>query len=355
MRIRAITYIKPAFVAAFGRHLLPARHRTVAGGGDALNLGSTVSKLGMPRVSVWWALIWCLIFSWTSMAETSEREKLIKITTKRDGNITHFFVENLQSADVTVTFEMGLENLVGTVQLPYTACFPPKKVTKAFELSPKDNGKGWNWSYTYYATFGSLAAVHDETYAYSLPYAPGQSYRVSQGFNGDYSHSGANRFAIDWKMPTGTAVHAARDGIVVGIKADSSVGGPDSKYDCEANYILIKHRDGTLGQYVHLAKDGNRVKVGDPVRAGDFIGLSGNTGHTTGPHLHFSVFKARDGKQRQSIPIKYETANAVAVTLEKGKSYKAPPQKSGRWAAEKVSRMDILGAALPSSLSGSNP
>jgi murein DD-endopeptidase MepM/ murein hydrolase activator NlpD len=355
MRIRENTGTQREVGAALTRHLSPVRHRNAAGRDNWLELRSGVSKLGSPRFREWLALIGCLIVSWAAVAENSGKEKLINITTKRDGDVTHFLVENLQSADVTVTFEMALENLIGTVQSPYTAPYPAKMVTKAFAISPKDTDKGWNWSYTYYATFGSLTAAHDDTYVYSLPYGPGQSYRVSQGFNGEYSHVGANRFAIDWKMPAGTPVHAARDGMVVGVKADSNVGGPDSKYDCAANYILIKHRDDTLGQYVHLAQDGNRVNVGDCVRAGDFIGLSGNTGHTTGPHLHFSVFKAKDGKQRQSIPIKYKTANDEAIALQKGKTYQATQGRPGKLASENVRRADVLGVALPSTRNGSAP
>jgi murein DD-endopeptidase MepM/ murein hydrolase activator NlpD len=126
-------------------------------------------------------------------------------------------------------------------------------------------------------------------------------------------------------MPLGTPIHAARGGTVVGVKSDSNVGGDDGKYDWDANYILIQHTDGTLGQYVHLLKGGVRVKVGQHVEDGDWIGLSGNTGHSTGPHLHFSVFKARDGKHRQTIPVRYKTTDTAAVMLEEGKTYKALP------------------------------
>jgi len=110
---------------------------------------------------------------------------------------------------------------------------------------------------------------------------------------------------------------------VVGVKNDSNLGGDDSRYDWDANYVLIQHPDNTLGQYVHLMKGGTKLKLGQHVQAGDFIGLSGNTGHSTGPHLHFSVFKARDGKHRVTIPVRYQTGDDLAVTLEEGRSYKA--------------------------------
>jgi murein DD-endopeptidase MepM/ murein hydrolase activator NlpD len=269
---------------------------------------------------------------------SGSRETLIRISTERDGSLTHLFVENVQAAQVTVTFEMELSNLAGSVPFPYTATLPGKKRIELFTLSPVDLTRGWSWTYTYYSTFGSTTAQHDDTYVYSLPYALGKSYKVSQGFNGVYSHFGADQFAIDWRMPLGTPVHAARGGTVVGVKNDSNVGGDDGKYDWDANYVLIQHSDGTLGQYVHLMKAGTKLKVGQHVEAGDLIGLSGNTGHSTGPHLHFSVFKAQDGKHRVTIPIRYNTSDEFAVTLEEGRSYRAPGTASGMLAGVKSSR-----------------
>jgi murein DD-endopeptidase MepM/ murein hydrolase activator NlpD len=151
---------------------------------------------------------------------------------------------------------------------------------------------------------------------------------VTQGYNGSYSHNGADQYAIDWKMPCGTPVHAARAGVVAKVKVDSSSGGPDRKYENCANYILIRHSDGTLANYAHLAKDGAKVKAGDVVEAGDLIGFSGNTGFTSGPHLHFSVFKTKNGKQRLSIPVQFQTASSGALTLVEGRTYKSivPPK-----------------------------
>jgi murein DD-endopeptidase MepM/ murein hydrolase activator NlpD len=64
-----------------------------------------------------------------------------------------------------------------------------------------------------------------------------------------------------------------------------------------------------------------RVKVGQRVAIGDVIGLSGNTGFSSGPHLHFNVFKAKDGKTRESIPVKFRTGDGVETTLMTGQVY----------------------------------
>jgi len=111
--------------------------------------------------------------------------------------------------------------------------------------------------------------------------------------------------------------------MVVKVKVDSSSGGPDRKYENQANYILIRHSDGTVANYAHLSKNGSKVTPGGIVEAGDLIGYSGNTGFTSGPHLHFSVFKTKNGKQRLSIPVKFQTTSPQPITLAEGKTYKS--------------------------------
>ena len=258
-------------------------------------------------------------FSWNALAG----EKLVSITNRKASGITTFVVQNLQSAEVTVTIEAKLSNYTPNKQLPVTLTVPPKGKVDAFTLAPAKPDADSTWSYTYYATWGNLTAKHDDTVVYALPYAAGESYPVSQGFHGSYSHTAGDAFAIDFKMDEGTHVHAARGGVVVGSRDDSSTGGPSKKYEWDANYVLIQHDDGTLGHYVHLQKGGNRVKAGDVVKAGDWIGRSGNTGHTTGPHLHFAVFKAANGKTRQTFPIRFNAEGLVAQTLKEGASYRA--------------------------------
>ena len=250
-------------------------------------------------------------------------EKLVSISNQKNDGITTFTIQNLQSADVTVTIEAKLSNYASSQPLPCTVTLPAKTRTNLFTLSRVKEDADADWSYTYFATWGNLAVQHDDSHVYALPFASGESYPVSQGHHGAYSHTGGDSFAIDFKMPEGSHVHAARDGVVVGSRDDSSVGGASKKFEWEANYILIRHDDGTLGHYVHLKKGGNRVKVGDTVKTGDFIGLSGNTGRTTGPHLHFAVFKAASGKSRQTIPVRFNTKDQLAQNLQEGVSYRA--------------------------------
>ena len=269
-------------------------------------------------------LIAISLAAFSSSAAPDNKPKSMNVITTREGETTRFVIENLEETEITVTFELELKNLKGTTNFPYTTVFAPKKTTEAFKLFPADTNAGWNYSYTCRYTIGSTAVKHDNAYVYSLPYAPGASFKVTQGYNGTYSHTGPEQYAIDWKMSPGTPVHATRDGVVVKIKDDSDKGGPDRKFENAANYILIRHADGSIGNYAHLQKGGAKVILGQKVKAGDWIGLSGNSGFSTGPHLHFAVFKTRNGSERESIPVKFRTLNAAAVTLAEGQNYGCP-------------------------------
>lgn len=260
--------------------------------------------------------------------EQTAPETAVKLIAERDGTATRFYVQNDEYCEVTMTVDMNLVNLHGDTNFPYTATFPPRKRTEAFEVSPIKSDAKWEYSYTNYYKLGSNCAEHDNSYVYQLPYAPGNKFKVTQAYNGKFSHTGSNMYAIDWDMPEGTLVHAARGGIVVRIKDDSDKGGASLKYDRYNNYILIRHGDGTLGHYCHLKKGGVLVKVGQTVAAGDVIAHSGNTGFSSGPHLHFCVFKTQDGRTRVSIPVKFRTTEEGAITLSSGHAYRAPDVQS---------------------------
>ncbi len=218
-----------------------------------------------------------------------------------------------------------LLNLKCSTNFPYTTTLTGNQTVEAFTLAPIEAGEPWNYSYAHSSVIGSAAAVPDAGCVYLLPYAPGSSFCVSQGYHGAFSHRGPDEYAIDWQMPVGTPIHAAREGLVVESKDDMDQGGPSLKYEKSANCILIQHSDGTIGIYGHLKQGGNQVKVGDRVKAGDLIALSGNTGFSNGPHLHFSVFMAKNGKERLSLPVKFRGADSRALTLENGRRYTAAP------------------------------
>ena len=94
---------------------------------------------------------------------------------------------------------------------------------------------------------------------------------------------------VDLGVPIGTDVHAMTGGRV-------SLAGPMSGYGLA---VMIEHGGGWVTLYGHL--DRVDVAVGDRVRAGQRVGLSGNTGLSTAPHLHFEV--RRFGRSRDPVPL----------------------------------------------------
>jgi murein DD-endopeptidase MepM/ murein hydrolase activator NlpD len=247
----------------------------------------------------------------------------VRLVTHRDGGVIYFSVENNELAEVTGFFNVELLNLKSTVGFPHRATFPPGRTTAAFSLAPLEAGRPSDYSFTNYYILGTTSAVHDDCYRYSLPYSTGSAFRVTQGYGGKFSHQGSNRHAIDWRMPVGTPVRAARGGLVVKVRDGSDTGGAQARFACFNNYVLIRHDDGTLGQYCHLKKGGVTVHEGDRVTDGDTIALSGNTGFSSGPHLHFSVYKIKDANERESLPVQFKTAEAQAITLKAGDRYTA--------------------------------
>ena len=97
-------------------------------------------------------------------------------------------------------------------------------------------------------------------------------------------YNGAGHNGIDFRASIGTPVHAALAGTIVG------QGNTDIVPGCYSlgKWILIRHTDGLSTLYAHLSLQTN--SVGTNVSTGDLIGYSGNTGYTTGPHLHFGVY-----------------------------------------------------------------
>ena len=135
--------------------------------------------------------------------------------------------------------------------------------------------------------------TEDTSYVYWLPYAEGATHRLVQGYFSRHSHK--NRAALDFKMKPGTAIHAARAGVVSRVVEENDKGGWNRKYRQYGNLVTIQHSDGSRAGYWHLQKDGALVNLGDSVKKGQIIALSGKTGFTAFPHLHFIVWRSGGG------------------------------------------------------------
>jgi murein DD-endopeptidase MepM/ murein hydrolase activator NlpD len=162
----------------------------------------------------------------------------------------------------------------------------------------------------------------DSSFVYMLPYEQGTSPFIVQGYFGPFSHK--NRAAIDFKMKRGTKIVAAREGVVTRVKEDSDRGGWNRKYRNDGNNIVITHADGSRAGYWHLQKDGALVKVGDSVKQGQVIALSGKTGYAAIPHLHFIVWKSQTGRWQQ-VATRFNTSKGIKY-LKGWKKYRRPAE-----------------------------
>ncbi len=162
--------------------------------------------------------------------------------------------------------------------------------------------------------------VNNSDSKYVLPWEIGKTFKVGQGNCTDGSHSfGQVQYAYDIDMPIGTNIVAMRSGVVVKVIENfkdleiGTVGAID-----EANVIHIEHEDGTEAQYIHLTFNGALVNEGDNVNQGEIIGLSGNTGKSTGPHLHFHVMQAlnecEDTDPRENYT--WYSCNSIPLTFK---------------------------------------
>jgi len=271
----------------------------------------------------------CLLGPASGAESSRGDDEIVQVRQVKSGSGVRFFVDNRALWDVTVTLKVLARNGRVARLKPETATYPAHSETEAARVSAADPRQACKWRCRFDWVFGRLhhpgrgGTPADEDVVYRLPFDTGRSYRVVQGYNGTHTHEGRDRYAIDFAMRKGTPVCAARGGIVVSLKESSKTGGSDEKFRNQSNYVCILHDDGTVAEYHHLHYDGVLVEVGDQVEAGQRIAISGNTGYSTGPHLHFGVYSAINGRRRQSPPVTFATAEGLVHEPLEGRVYTA--------------------------------
>ena len=245
------------------------------------------------------------------------------IITQLEDDVLHFYVDNQQQLPVAVLFKPTVfRNLQSNTPLPLVKNCAGGRRTNLFDAGLVDKWADWDHTFAYQWHFGIVGAKPDSKYAYALPYKSGESHVMIQGFNGSFSHNG--KYALDFEMPEGTSVCAARAGVVISVEEKYNVGGKLEALKFKANHIEVLHSDGTIARYAHLRKKGAHVRVGQHVQRGQVIGYSGNTGYSSGPHLHFEVVLLKDDLDFEGIPVKFRTSQDRFVYLREGDSYRAP-------------------------------
>jgi hypothetical protein len=174
--------------------------------------------------------------------------------------------------------------------------------------------------FDYRYVIGDPSATHAPPQPYRAPLAPAASYTVTQAPPDAFTHRDpVSRHAIDIAMPVGSAVHAAREGTVINVAHRYFRGGTQQAMMDEANFVQVLHDDGTSAVYAHLQLDSVRVRPGQRVERGEYIASSGNTGFSTGPHLHFVVLR-NAGLRSESVPVRFAGPGGASVTARSGQA-----------------------------------
>lgn len=242
-----------------------------------------------------------------------------------DGGIA-LFATNEYYAPVQVV--VGLEELEGFERLDpeQSLRFVVGARSESFLLrfTPNDSSEERTIRYRYAYVIGDPAAEHDASHRYRAPFAVAGQHTVSQAYPDAITHTTLDSaHAVDFAMPIGTDIYAARGGVVFDVASNNYRGGTDTSIEgAQANIVSILHDDGTYAIYAHLNWNSIRVQPGDRVRRGEYIADSGNTGFSSGPHLHFVVIKNADMRS-ESVPVTFEGPNGAAIVPERGVSLTA--------------------------------
>ncbi|MDP1828027.1 MAG: M23 family metallopeptidase [Archangium sp.] len=200
---------------------------------------------------------------------------------------------------VTITLERGAayENCAPSTPLPLRRVVSKAGDTVLLEVGQATAGQKWRCAYQFKTALGDLDRAAPEDCSATLPFRPTGAYRVIQGFDGALTHKDRVRHALDFAMPEGTPVLAARAGVVTWIQDDAQDGTRAG-----GNTVSLLHGDGTLTQYAHLKRGSVLVREGQTISRGSVLAQSGSTNDVpVAPHLHFEVFVS-PGPERKTLP-----------------------------------------------------
>jgi murein DD-endopeptidase MepM/ murein hydrolase activator NlpD len=249
-----------------------------------------------------------------------KKEKLIEGTVLTEA--VDVIAKNDAYGPITITLNIKDKcNLRESDMKSLTTVVPVGKSITLASFEVKNKKQKYELDYSFSCKWGDLSADKNHGHIYMLPFPDGATAEVIQGFGGKLSHHGVYHYAVDFIMPEGTPITAAREGAVISVKVDSSVGGPSEEFKNLANVIQVMHDDGTIASYGHLEFKGKLVAEGDRIEIGEIIGFSGHTGFSTSPHLDFYVYKPISGSEISSLPIRFKTAQGIIDEPKVGESY----------------------------------
>lgn len=257
----------------------------------------------------------------TRSVERRARRGSVSVSHSFTGSGLQFIASNRYHAPVEL--KLFFDNIAG-VDYPHPDddllwVIPARSDLVLFELPVLGTVAAPSAQYRYVWLPGDPAARPASDVTYRVPYSLGTSHEVTQTFPVSATHrTRDSMYAIDFAMPIGTDVIAARGGVVFEVASNNFAGGPDpDAYAKLANLVRILHDDGTFAVYAHLNRNSIRVQPGDRVEAGEYIADSGNSGFSSGPHLHFAV-ERNMGMRIDSVPVSFRDANGRPVRASTG-------------------------------------
>ncbi len=199
-------------------------------------------------------------------------------------------------------------NVLSEPPLPARFVIPGQQEQLLVGLGALDPGLGYQYRLSMSSVPGRPISTPVKDIVILPPFSPREQFPISQGFQGEKTHTSPDsEYAIDIAMPVGTAIHAVRSGTVMDVEEDFNSGGTNiEKFGDKANHVRVLHDDGTMALYAHLDLASVNVRPGARIRAGQQIARSGNTGFSSGPHLHFAI-QQNTGMKLISLPFQFMT------------------------------------------------
>jgi murein DD-endopeptidase MepM/ murein hydrolase activator NlpD len=250
---------------------------------------------------------------------TGTKDPELTVSHRLVGRQIQFFARNEYYSPVEVV--LALDVLEDVILPPPNQSLrwvlPPRSEAELLQLGALDDYAAPYVSYRFIYLHGDPEAEHNAGRPYRSPFAIANKFMVSQTFPIGITHNTPDSYyAVDIAMPIGTDIYAARGGTVVEVASTNYRAGPNPQEEgASANLVRILHDDGTFAVYAHLNWNTIRVMPGDVVKRGEYIADSGNTGFSTGPHLHFAVLRNR-GLRLESVPILFEGPNGADIKPE---------------------------------------